>query len=498
MYIYFHKFNILKKVIISGMRVYVLKISLGSDIDMKIALISCTKKKKDYLCMASEMYSESTIFKYSYEYANLIADKIYILSAKYGLLPIYKIIEPYDLTFNNMKSKEVIEWGYKVIEQMGKEFDLIKDEFIILSGKIYYKELIGKINNYCIPLQHEDMYNRVPTLKRLIETQQNSNSDYKTDSYDNDVSNYSMKLHKFFNSCKIFDCSNIDEIEYENGIYIMFEEGELYGNLNRITRVGTHDEPNRLKKRLKNHFKSKNKDGSIFRKNIGRAMLNKSNDNYLDIWNKGTYDYENKKYVNKEKQLKIEEEVSKYIKNNIRFTVIRVDDDKLRLRLEKAIIATINKDDLFYSSENWLGNYSPEKKIKESGLWLKIGLEDEIITEKELKYIYKSLESNEKENRKYINASKSITNNDEVTSERDKKTSVDDIKVYINNILESARSKGKTECTIVSGDIHKQMNLKNKMPSVCSAMYKLKKYEDEILSTTPSGKSSTIKIKYYL
>lgn len=464
---------------------------------MKIALISCTKSKKDYACIASEMYSESTTFKYSYKYAELIADKIYILSAKYGLLETNKVIEPYDLTLNNMKSKEVTKWGYKVIEQMEKEFDLINDEFIILAGKIYYKELLGRINNYFIPLQHENMYTRVPTLKKLIEKQQNSKNDYKTDSYDNKISNYSMKLHKLFNSYKVFDYSNIDEVEYENGIYIMFEYGELYGNLNRITRVGTHDKPNRLKKRLKDHFRSKNKDGSIFRKNIGRAILNKSNDNYLDVWNKDTYHYENRKYVNKKKQLEIEEEVSEYINNNIRFTVIKVDDDKLRLRLEKAIIATINKDDLFYSSENWLGNYSPENEIKESGLWLKIGLEDEIITEKELNYIEKCVENN-KEKTKYINKSKNINNNDKVRSEINIKISVDDIKAYINNILEYERSKGKTECIIISGSIHKQMKLKNRMPSVCSAMYKLKKSEDEILSTTPSGKSSTIKIKYYL
>jgi len=42
------------------------------------------------------------------------------------------------------------------------------------------------------------------------------------------------------------------------------------------------------------------------------------------------------------------------------------------------------------------------------------------------------------------------------------------------------------------------MNLVNKMPSVCSAMYQLKKEKDEILHTTESGKRLTIKIRYYL
>ena len=58
--------------------------------------------------------------------------------------------------------------------------------------------------------------------------------------------------------------------------------------------------------------------------------------------------------------------------------------------------------------------------------------------------------------------------------------------------------ESKDYVDIVSGDIHREMKLRNKMPSVCSAMYQMMKSNDEILSATPSGKSSTIKIRYYL
>jgi hypothetical protein len=54
--------------------------------------------------------------------------------------------------------------------------------------------------------------------------------------------------------------------------------------MNRIVRVGTHTSPNRLKIRLKDHFWHENKDGSIFRKNIGKAILNQEHNPYLQTW----------------------------------------------------------------------------------------------------------------------------------------------------------------------------------------------------------------------
>ena len=54
---------------------------------MKIALISCTKQKREYKCPARELYSESAWFREAYCYAKIVADKIFILSAKYGLVP---------------------------------------------------------------------------------------------------------------------------------------------------------------------------------------------------------------------------------------------------------------------------------------------------------------------------------------------------------------------------------------------------------------------------
>ena len=43
----------------------------------------------------------------------------------------------------------------------------------------------------------------------------------------------------------------ISSVPFRNGIYIVFEQGEMYHGLPRIVRIGTHTSPNRLRQRLR-------------------------------------------------------------------------------------------------------------------------------------------------------------------------------------------------------------------------------------------------------
>jgi hypothetical protein len=63
-----------------------------------------------------------------------------------------------------------------------------------------------------------------------------------------------------------------------NGIYVLFERGEECHDGGRIVRVGTHTGDGQLRSRMLQHFVNENKDRSIFRKNIGRALLNRDRD----------------------------------------------------------------------------------------------------------------------------------------------------------------------------------------------------------------------------
>jgi hypothetical protein len=108
----------------------------------KIVLISCVSKKLDHKSKAQDLYI-SSLFKKNLQYAkSLNPDKIFILSAKYGLLKLDVEIEPYNKTLNEMSSDEIKEWGTSVVNQLKIVSDLNKDEFVFLAGHNYRKFLI--------------------------------------------------------------------------------------------------------------------------------------------------------------------------------------------------------------------------------------------------------------------------------------------------------------------------------------------------------------------
>jgi len=120
---------------------------------MLIALISCVSKKENNKQKAKEMYV-SPLFKSAYAYAKKQGvDRIFILSAKYGLLSEDEVIEPYDETLNEKTVNEVKQWAEKVIKDLSKKADLKNDRFLILAGERYRKFIISHLTNCRIPLE---------------------------------------------------------------------------------------------------------------------------------------------------------------------------------------------------------------------------------------------------------------------------------------------------------------------------------------------------------
>lgn len=117
-----------------------------------IVLISCVSKKLSVSAKAKELY-KSALFNKSLEYAkNLNPDEIYILSAKYHLVKLDDVIEPYDLTLNKLKKEEKRKWGEEVIQQLEKVADLKQDKFIILAGKNYIEPIKHYLTYVVLPL----------------------------------------------------------------------------------------------------------------------------------------------------------------------------------------------------------------------------------------------------------------------------------------------------------------------------------------------------------
>lgn len=469
-----------------------------------IALLSCTKSKKPYRCKAREMYSESRWFPKAYEYVKKIgASKVFILSALYGLVPEDKEIDYYEKTLNDCSNNEKKEWAQRVLSDLKYEADLEKDSFIIIAGKNYYEPLIPYIKNVTLPHKGLGIYYWEPTLDKLLKGVYQNNSialpKYKETTTAEKRISYSYSLHKLVNELPRMrypvDFTKLPN----NGIYIMFEEGEKYFDFDRIVRIGTHRSPNRLKGRIRDHYINENKDGSIFRKNIGRTILNKNHDSYLRVWeydlartnNQGILQLANPSY-----QAIIEGYVSRYIRSKISFAVIgEITDESERLRLEEGIIATLNNDKDFAHSANWLGIYSPKEEIRNSGLWLVEGLDAEPLTNSEFERIKQLTKIN---GYKHIDVNIGTQHETKKINEGNEKTFAE----VLEDIFEKAKAEGKDYIDVESGYLHRIVGgypgRNHRMPLCCKVMRSFMNKNDIVLYSPPSGKGATLCIRYCL
>lgn len=176
-----------------------------------------------------------------------------------------------------------------------------------------------------------------------------------------------------------------------NGIYFFYQEDEFWGhggNKHKIVRIGTHRDGN-FKSRIKEHFlfaeskmkfdrmRAKPSDRSIFRKNIGRALLNKEKDDYLKIWEIDFTSRQNRERYSILRDIKKEKDIESNITLTLRqqfllrFIIVDNQTDRMGDKgLESSLIGTISHCKLCKPSNNWLGHFSPKNHINNSGLWL--------------------------------------------------------------------------------------------------------------------------------
>jgi hypothetical protein len=132
-------------------------------------LISCVSKKLERKAKAEDLYI-SALFKYNLQYAkSMDADRIFILSAKHGLLDLEEEIEPYNQTLNNMKTGEIRLWAEKVFFQLKESTDIKNDHFVFLAGDKYRKYLLPHISSYEIPLKGKRIGEQLQYLKELCQ-----------------------------------------------------------------------------------------------------------------------------------------------------------------------------------------------------------------------------------------------------------------------------------------------------------------------------------------
>jgi hypothetical protein len=196
-------------------------------------------------------------------------------------------------------------------------------------------------------------------------------------------------LHEAFEQLPLFAYPYQPECIPPNGLYFLYESREhctIGGtDLPRITRVGTHVGQANLPDRLAQHYMlderrmnfgsdhPKPADRSIFRKNVGRALLNQASDPYLAVWEidftkkTNRRQYAHLREIDKESAVEVA--ISAYIRSSISFRFMAVDRLEDRRRLEGRCIGALAYNPACRPSSNWLGNYSPLPKIREAGLW---------------------------------------------------------------------------------------------------------------------------------
>lgn len=118
-----------------------------------IVLLSCVKSKRDQRCRAADMYT-SPLFQKMMAYAqSLKPRRIFILSAKYGLLSPEDTIEPYEQTLKTMKAGERRAWARGVLSALRQNCDLETDDFVFLAGDAYRQNLVPHIKHYTVPME---------------------------------------------------------------------------------------------------------------------------------------------------------------------------------------------------------------------------------------------------------------------------------------------------------------------------------------------------------
>ena len=106
---------------------------------MNIALVMCGKHKKRGFHQARNLYT-SERFQRNFREASKMCEKVFILSAKHGLLKPKKYIWNYDRSLDDLFSKERLNWSQKVVQSI-MEISDSKDTIHIFAEPIYYEDI---------------------------------------------------------------------------------------------------------------------------------------------------------------------------------------------------------------------------------------------------------------------------------------------------------------------------------------------------------------------
>lgn len=172
----------------------------------------------------------------------------------------------------------------------------------------------------------------------------------------------------------------------ERGVYFFFANDEFRNTSDqcRISRIGTHaissESETSMWSRLRTHRGAKrgayegggNHRGSVFRKRVGEAIIEKEgqHEEYSE-WGIGS----SAGQALRLEEIEMERQVSNYIRD-LPFLWVAVEDtpgpESDRAYIERnaiALVSNYKKEPIDPRNDDWLGQHSPNRKIRKSGLW---------------------------------------------------------------------------------------------------------------------------------
>jgi hypothetical protein len=337
----------------------------------RIGLVACSKLKLGHAAPAGALYS-SPLFRKSLLAALQGNDLILILSALHGVLPLTKVIAPYDITLKRLSAAERISWATQVSEQLSA-YVQPGDTVSFYCGQEYTRPLRTWLSSVgCKVIEPLGRLSLGPRLARLALLNRESDLHSQMKS----TTTLLKRLSRAQKGGRRFDIAAGRSDWPQRGLYIILDEGR--GGL-AVSRIGTHavstGSKTTLWNRLSTHRGTLSGSGShrssIFRSHVGRAIIAASGGGeWPETWGHG----QNASKDVRANEQALEQAVSAYI-GRLKVLWLNVPDEpgpgSDRSYLERNLIGLYSRFGILTPSAHsgWLGQHSPDWRIASSSLW---------------------------------------------------------------------------------------------------------------------------------
>lgn len=136
-----------------------------------IALVSCVGQKLNVPAPASSLYT-SQWFNLAHKYVEYKECEWYILSAKHGVVAPTQVLEPYEITLNEMSKPERQQWAKLVANQL-RSLAPGGGEFIFLAGEKYREFVIPQLKQWGytirVPMQGLEIGQQLQWLAKQVQ-----------------------------------------------------------------------------------------------------------------------------------------------------------------------------------------------------------------------------------------------------------------------------------------------------------------------------------------